>query len=79
MGSAMATLSDTLNATKDQMDAAVAIVTGEEVASPMGDLEGIDTEPELDMGDAGDVDTDIPMDAIPVPDDMDADLGREKR
>jgi len=79
MGSALSTLADTLNSTKEQMDAAVAIVTGEEVASPMGDLEGIDTEPELDMGDAGDVDTDIPMDAIPVPDDMDSDLGRGKR
>lgn len=83
MSSAMATLSDTLNSTKEQMDAAVAIVTGEEVESPMGDLEGVDMEPEMDdmddMGDADDVDTDIPMDAIPVPDDMDADLGREKR
>lgn len=81
MGSAMETLADTLNATKEQMDAAVAIVTGEEVASPMGELEGADMEPEMDdMGDMGD---DLPdamdMEPVPVPDDMDSDLGRERR
>ena len=79
MGAALSTLADTLNSTKEQMDAAVAIVTGEEVASPMGDLEGVDMDGEIDMD--ADMDTDLPadMDTIPVPDDMDADLGREKR
>ena len=78
MGAALSTLAETLNTTKEQMDAAVAIVTGEEIASPMGDLEGVDMDADMDM--------DIPMDdmdmapeAVPVPDAMDSDLGREKR
>jgi len=77
MSTALSTLSDTLTSTKEQMDAAVAIVTGEEVASPMGDLEGVDMDADMDM--------DVPMDmdmepeAVPVPDAMDSDLGREKR
>ena len=77
MSTALSTLSDTLTATKEQMDAAVAIVTGEEIASPMGDLEGVDIEPEMD----GDVDMNMDMapEAVPVPDDMDSDFGREKR
>jgi hypothetical protein len=77
MSTALSTLSDTLTATKEQMDAAVAIVTGEEVASPMGDLEGVDMAPEMD----GDIDMNMDMapEAVPVPDDMDSDFGREKR
>ncbi len=77
MSTALSTLSDTLTATKEQMDAAVAIVTGEEIASPMGDLDGVDMAPEMD----GDVDMNMDMapEAVPVPDDMDSDFGREKR
>jgi len=80
MGSAMATLSDTLNATKEQMDAAVAIVTGEEVESPMGELSDLEPEEpvggdEIDM----DMDADVPMEPVPVPDDLEPELGREKR
>jgi hypothetical protein len=73
MGAALSTLAETLNTTKEQMDAAVAIVTGEEVASPMGDLEGVDMDGEVDM------DMDMDMEPVPVPDDMGSDLGREKR
>lgn len=77
MGAALSTLAETLNTTKEQMDAAVAIVTGEEIASPMGDLEGVDMDGEVDM------DADLPMDmepeVVPVPGDMDSDLGRKKR
>jgi hypothetical protein len=76
MGAALSTLAETLNTTKEQMDAAVAIVTGEEIASPMGDLEGVDMDGEVDMDMP---DMDIAPEAIPVPDDMDSDLGREKR
>ncbi len=75
MGAALSTLAETLNTTKEQMDAAVAIVTGEEIASPMGDLEGVDMDGEVDM----DMDMDMDMEPVPVPDDMDSDLGREKR
>jgi hypothetical protein len=75
MGAALSTLAETLNTTKEQMDAAVAIVTGEEVASPMGDLEGVDMDGEVDM----DMPSDMDMEPVPVPNDMDSDLGREKR
>jgi hypothetical protein len=80
MSAALQTLSDTLTVTKEQMDGAVAIVTGEEVASPMGELGDLDMD--MDMG--GDLDGDgIPDDApieepIPVPSD-DSDLGRDRR
>ena len=77
MASALSTLSDTLTATKEQMDAAVAIVTGEEVASPMGDLEGVDMDGEVDMN--ADMPMDMAPEAVPVPDDLEADLGRGKR
>jgi len=77
MGAALSTLAETLNTTKEQMDAAVAIVTGEEVASPMGDLEGVDMDGEVDMDMPSDMDMD--MEPVPVPNDMDSDLGREKR
>ena len=77
MGAALSTLAETLNTTKEQMDAAVAIVTGEEIASPMGDLEGVDMDGEVDMDIPSDMDMD--MEPVPVPNDMDSDLGREKR
>jgi len=73
MGAALSTLAETLNTTKEQMDAAVAIVTGEEIASPMGDLEGVDMDADMD------VPMDMDMEPVPVPNDMDSDLGREKR
>jgi hypothetical protein len=80
MSAALQTLSDTLTITKEQMDGAVAIVTGEGgPVDPMGELAGID---DMDMG--GDLDGDsIPDDApveeiIPVPSN-DVELGRERR
>jgi hypothetical protein len=89
MSAALQTLSDTLSSTKEQMDGAVAIVTGEGgPVDPMGDLAGVDAgmppmdDMGMDMG--GDLDGDgIPDDApieepIPVPGD-DVELGRERR
>ena len=75
MGAALSTLAETLNTTKEQMDAAVAIVTGEEIASPMGDLEGVDMDADMDVP----MDMDMEPEVVPVPDAMDSDLGREKR
>jgi len=75
MSTALSTLSDTLTSTKEQMDAAVAIVTGEEIASPMGDLEGVDMDADMDVP----MDMDMEPEVVPVPDAMDSDLGREKR
>ena len=76
MGAALSTLAETLNTTKEQMDAAVAIVTGEEIASPMGDLEGVDMDADMDIPMD---DMDMEPEVVPVPDAMDSDLGREKR
>jgi len=84
MGNALGSLADQLNSSKTEMQKAVAIVTGEEVAGEMGELEGVDQEPEMDteMPAEPEMDMEPEMDdeeVVPMPDEEDFGLGRERR
>lgn len=88
MDSALGSLADQLNSSKTEMQTAVAVVTGEEMPSEMGELEGVDAEPEMDVEPEVDANMDMDIDAEVPMDDMDVEelgdieepeLGRERR
>ena len=88
MDSALGSLADQLNSSKTEMQTAVAVVTGDEMPTEMGELEGVEDELEMDVEPEMDMEPEMDDEAVPM-DDMDteelgpapeeAELGRERR